>query len=376
MLNRFLKPASRNLRAHQFTFQGRIEPLEDRTVPACISPDAFICTPLPPTHQGLAMHIHPRVRIILNGQEQTIPANIGISAQGYLPMHTHDASGTIHVESPVVRDFTLKNFFDTWGQVLTNQEVLGFLTEGSRPVQVTLNGQPMAPSSTQPLRDGDQIVVRADNAFPVGNLGLVARALTHSAESYGYFITQAYQRYLDRTPDQAGLQGWIARMQAGLTDEQLEASFIGSTEYIASHGGTGAAWVRGMYQDLLGRAPDQAGLQGWIERLANGVKPYDVAYGFAASAEREGMRIREDYVTLLGRQPSQPEVNGWVAQFLAGVTNESVIAGFVGSREYFYNPAKGRGDRAAWLVSAYQDVLHRTPSEAEVNNWVAVLNRW
>jgi hypothetical protein len=164
-------------------------------------------------------------------------------------------------------------------------------------------------------------------------------------------------------------------MRAGLTDEQLEANFIGSAEYIANHGGTGAAWVQGLYQDLLGRPPDNAGLQGWLNRLNSGMKPYDIAYGFAASAEREAIRIRADYVTLLGREPSQEEVNAWTNVFLSGVSNETVVAGFVGSREYYNNTNKGKGDRVTWVRTAYQDLLHRTPTDAEVAGWVAVLNR-
>jgi len=49
-----------------------------------------------------------------------------------------------------------------------------------------------------------------------------------------------------------------------------------------------------MYQDLLGRGPDQPGVQFWLKRLAAGVTPAQVAYGFAASAEREGQRITAD----------------------------------------------------------------------------------
>jgi hypothetical protein len=33
-------------------------------------------------------------------------------------LHTHAADGIVHIESPVVRTFTLGNFFDVWGQEL------------------------------------------------------------------------------------------------------------------------------------------------------------------------------------------------------------------------------------------------------------------
>ena len=66
------------------------------------------------------------------------------------------------------------------------------------------------------------------------NLGQVAGFLTHSAESYRFFIQTAYQNYLGRGPDNAGIAYWVGRMQRGFTDEALEASFIGSPEYLAA----------------------------------------------------------------------------------------------------------------------------------------------
>src|SRR5581483_6995377 len=47
---------------------------------------------------------------------------------------------------------------------------------------------------------------------------------------------------------------WINRMQNGLTDQQLEAGFIGSAEYYTHSGGTNQLWIEAMYHDLLGRS--------------------------------------------------------------------------------------------------------------------------
>jgi hypothetical protein len=162
-------------------------------------------------------------------------------------------------------------------------------------------------------------------------------------------------------------------MQNGLTDERLEAGFIGAPEYIANHGGQGAGWVKGMYQDILQRTPSQAEIDGWVQALNAGVKPQDVAYGFAASAEREGLRVRGDYQTFLGRTPAQVEVGGWVNAFLHGLTNESLVAGFLGSIEYFNAAAKGRSDKADWVLSAVVDELQRSPAISEFNTLEGML---
>jgi hypothetical protein len=46
-----------------------------------------------------------------------VPAGIGIDPGGRFisPLHTHDTSGVVHVESPTIRPFTLGELFGVWG---------------------------------------------------------------------------------------------------------------------------------------------------------------------------------------------------------------------------------------------------------------------
>jgi hypothetical protein len=208
---------------------------------------------------------------------------------------------------------------------------------------------------------------------PPANLGAVARALSHSDEYYAHFLTGAYRKYLGRSPDAPGLAAWVGAMKNGVSDEQAETSFIGSPEYIADHGGAGAGWVSGMYHDLLGRTAGSDEVPAWVRNLQNGMSPQQVAYFFAASAEREGQRVQADYQTYLGRQETADEVNLWVNAFEHGYSNEDVVAGFVGSAEYFDNGVKGAGDKAAWAKSAFVDELHRPATAAEIDALVAAL---
>jgi hypothetical protein len=205
---------------------------------------------------------------------------------------------------------------------------------------------------------------------PPASLDAVADALTHSAEYYSSIIENAYQHFLGRAADAAGLANWVTAMQNGLTDEQLEAGFIGSPEYIQDHGGTHAAWVVGLYRDLLGRDPDPQGLQDWLAALQRGVSPAQIAYGFAASAEREAQRITADYQKFLGRNPEPGSIPGWVDAFLHGASNEDIVAGFVASPEYFQGHYTDLRD---WLFSAYQDILGRAPDSAGYDQWLTVL---
>jgi hypothetical protein len=200
----------------------------------------------------------------------------------------------------------------------------------------------------------------------------VATALAHSAEHYAYQIENIYQQYLGRGADAGGQQFWVAAMQHGITQEQLEADFIGSAEFIADHGGQGAGWVSGMYENLLGRTPDSSGLSFWVQHLQSGANPVSVALGFAASAEREASQIASDYQALLGRAPSASEVDHWVDAFEHGTTNDDVEAGFIGSSEFLQLQG---GNLIQFIDAAYQQLLGRAATSSEIEYWYNFLHR-
>jgi hypothetical protein len=73
--------------------------------------------------EQLSYHIHALLTIYINGQNVPLVANTGIAPIGvssaasvtcYYWMHTHDASGVIHIESPTTRLYTLNQFIDIW----------------------------------------------------------------------------------------------------------------------------------------------------------------------------------------------------------------------------------------------------------------------
>jgi hypothetical protein len=79
--------------------------------------------------EGVATHIHSHLDIFVNGKHVTVPADIGINpGAGYLTeLHTHDARGVIHVESPKSNDeFTLGQFFGEWAVYLDSTSVGGY----------------------------------------------------------------------------------------------------------------------------------------------------------------------------------------------------------------------------------------------------------
>lgn len=98
--------------------------------------------------ENLVYHIHAHLSLFVSGKQIAIPKGIGIVPprdvqQGFVDagsafywMHTHDATGIIHIESPENRAFTLGDFFDIWGEPLSRTHVADFTGE----VRVSVDG--------------------------------------------------------------------------------------------------------------------------------------------------------------------------------------------------------------------------------------------
>ncbi len=89
--------------------------------------DHVYCDPL----EDQVTHIHAHVSIYINGERSLIPQFVGIAQDNagdvtcYYWLHTHDASGVIHIESPASarETFTFGQFVDVWQQEFST---LGF----------------------------------------------------------------------------------------------------------------------------------------------------------------------------------------------------------------------------------------------------------
>src|SRR5262249_44522294 len=140
----------------------------------------------------------------------------------------------------------------------------------------------------------------------------VASGIVHSTENFDNFVISEYATLLGRAPDVGGFNVWVGQLQNGMSPEAGEAGFVSSAEYILDHGNNASQWLTGLYNDLLGRAPDVGGFNNWLNALAGGMTPGQVAQAFATSIERESIVIRQDYLDFLGRVPSSPEVGFWL----------------------------------------------------------------
>ncbi|MEF2975782.1 hypothetical protein [Subtercola sp. YIM 133946] len=114
---------------------------------AVLTATAVLCTGVVALAAGVAPvpeHLHAHLTISINGAEQTVPANTGIDAVTGVtqPLHTHDTTGILHVESAVTRDFELGQFFDEWGLPLTLTGVGGVTSSPTETFTVFVDQKP------------------------------------------------------------------------------------------------------------------------------------------------------------------------------------------------------------------------------------------
>jgi len=92
---------------------------------------------VPCDNSKIPYHFHAHVSLLINGQRLAIPDAIGLHYPGtekngqtfaticYYHIHTHDATGLIHIEASAKTTFRLGQLFAVWGKPLSSSNVAG-----------------------------------------------------------------------------------------------------------------------------------------------------------------------------------------------------------------------------------------------------------
>lgn len=169
----------------------------------------------------------------------------------------------------------------------------------------------------------------------------VATALARTDEWVGYVVSDFYRDTLGREPDAGGLAGWLGAIKGGMPVAQVASAFYASEEYYRGiGGGTNRSWVADLYRKLLLREPDRAGLDGWVRALDAGMPRAELAYGFYQSPETVNRRINDLYEHLLGRPAEPAGLASWGP--LVRDHGDLVLAAALASSDEYWNRAQRR----------------------------------
>ena len=128
------------------------------------------------TSNKIIMHTHSNLNVTVNGDFLLVPNGVGINSTlwnehsldkfgterkttifgmitpAMSPLHTHDSSGIIHVESTEYRNYTLGDFLNIWGLPL----------EG-RKVSLIIDGNGTENYGNHTLKDMEKMILKIDD---------------------------------------------------------------------------------------------------------------------------------------------------------------------------------------------------------------------
>jgi len=180
------------------------------------------------------------------------------------------------------------------------------------------------------------------------------------------FARQLYVNVLHRNPDAAGQQLWVNYTNATSRGAALLAfsdSLENHRQTLPTAGSASDAEATRLYQAAFNRAPDDAGLALWSGQLHQGIAVDQVAQGFVASREfaqaygsldPSGF-VTQLYTNILHRAPDAAGQQGWLNALAGGATRAHVLAGFADSNENRIATAGATHD--AWVFTSYTRTL-------------------
>jgi hypothetical protein len=167
----------------------------------------------------------------------------------------------------------------------------------------------------------------------------VATAIDHALEARAVFVRHLYERYLARDPVGDEANGWVAALYSGaFTEKEMLQQFLSSPEFVArtqtivSSGTPDERYVRGLYRAALGRDGSDVEVQAWV-RVIPDITRAGVADDFVLSFEFRANFVITLYNDILHRVPVESEVQAWATSALSLLLIREDI---LGSMEAFF----------------------------------------
>ena len=201
-------------------------------------------------------------------------------------------------------------------------------------------------------------------------------------DALAVFVTGLYQNVLERGPEPAGLAGWTGFLRQNCNPDgfsTIAQAFFDSQEFRTSRPITLAGLVTVLYRTFLVREPEPAGLTAWVERFRQA--RLGLAQNFTLSAEFQSLLpdrtnrpavtalVTRFYTEILGRAPEPAGLAAWVDYIVATRDLESAPVSFLASEEFERRALTFR----EYVVILYRGVLGREPDAGGLDGWETVL---
>lgn len=191
--------------------------------------------------------------------------------------------------------------------------------------------------------------------------GVPLHAVLADRGTSGYLVLHSDGSFVFAPPETPSA-GDIIRFTYEASDGTLSSN--PATVTIMSHR---AAIVEKIYEQVLHRAPDDAGWNYWIKQTAITGSYYGMAQAIFNSDEYLNDAIEQYYTEFFSRAADTQGLAYWRQVWRSAGGPDTIISGLVGSPEFL---KKFGGFQAGWVADLYQQLLHRTPDQQGIDYWV------
>jgi hypothetical protein len=176
------------------------------------------------------------------------------------------------------------------------------------------------------------------------------------------YVGGLYQAILNRAPDAAGMANFTSLLLAGISRQQVSTMIWDSPEHRAIE-------VNQFYVSFLSRSAEPEGLATWVNALENGAGEITVEEGILASPEYtadhpvDSAFLTGLYSQVLGRSPDNTGFAIWLQKLQNGMSRAGVADAFLTSAEA----------QLRFVDGLYVDLLQRPPDNAGASSWSGLL---
>lgn len=266
------------------------------------------------------------------------------------------------------------NFSATGATISYNASTgVATISNGAQTATLDFNASTLGAGGLQVASDGGTGVDITLGSTPTPT----AWTTTHSATSVGGEVYLLYEAILGRAPDPLGFAYYACDVKDGASLASVATSMLNSSEFQSAHGNfNNTQLLDVLYQDALGRAPDQGGLQFYSNLLSNGISPGIVAADIAESPEAQhyesaaftaGVSVPDEtvsevahlYYAVLGRAPDMGRLQFYDTAVNNGASLQAIADDMLNSTEF--SNAHGSQTDGQFVTMLYQDALGRAP---------------
>lgn len=110
--------------------------------------------------EGTRVHFHAHLDVFIDGKPTPVATGVGVGTQNLAELHTHDATGVLHIEAPAAKPYTLGELFTEWNVRLDPTHLGGFTTGNGKTLGAYVGGKPFTGNpATIPITAHEEIAL-------------------------------------------------------------------------------------------------------------------------------------------------------------------------------------------------------------------------